>query len=85
MSKKNSNHVSLGERPMEAARIDPLPSETRRGEEDVFWKMVNGDMEHSLKAHEEMAKRAAAEKHRLESIEAQKALMMGEERRESDG
>jgi len=57
--------------------FDPLPSETRRGEEDVFWKMVNGDMEHSLKAHEEMAKRAAAEKHRLESIEAQKALMMG--------
>merc|ERR1712212_1026375 len=56
--------------------FDPLPTETRRGEEDVFWKMVNGDMEHSLKAHEEMAKRAAAEKKRLDDIESQKALMM---------
>jgi len=56
--------------------FDPLPTEQRRGEEDVFWKMVNGDMEHSLKAHEEMAKRAGAEKKRLADIESQKALMM---------
>jgi len=56
--------------------FDPIPTETRRGEEDVFWKMVNGDMEHSLRAHEEMAKRAAAEKARLDAIESQKALMM---------
>ena len=40
--------------------------------------MVNGDMESSMKAHEEMARRAAAEKARLEAIESQKALMMGE-------
>jgi len=57
--------------------FDPLPTEVRRGEEDVFWKMVNGDMEVSLKAHEEMARREAAEKARLQAIEAQKALMMG--------
>jgi len=57
--------------------FDAIPTEVRRGEEDVFWKMVNGDMESSMKAHEEMANRAAAEKARLEAIEAQKALMMG--------
>jgi len=57
--------------------FDAIPTEVRRGEEDVFWKMVNGDMESSMKAHEEMARRAAAEKARLEAIESQKALMMG--------
>jgi len=57
--------------------FDALPTEQRRGEEDVFWKMVNGDLEVSMKAHEEMAKRAAAEKARLAAIESQKALMMG--------
>jgi len=57
--------------------FDPIPTEVRRGEEDVFWKMVNGDLEISIKAHEELARRDAAEKARLEAIEAQKALMMG--------
>jgi len=57
--------------------FDPLPIEQRTGEEDIFWKMVSGEMQTSLKAHEEMKRRADAEKARLDAIEAQKALMMG--------
>lgn len=46
-------------------------------EEDVFWKMVNGEMDLHIKAAEDAQRLKDKEAARLASIEAQKALMCG--------